>query len=153
MVLAIRLRRPARLSAKAEAAICLTLVRVGFALPKRVLFRRWTDNALTRETGDAKDIQMAYLLARDVGAMARRLPFQSRCLQKSLALSWMLRRRSMGGQLRFGVIPGNGAIQAHAWIEIAGEPVNDSRDRCAVFTVLESTQRLPEKAVMVEEPA
>ncbi|HVP05124.1 MAG TPA: lasso peptide biosynthesis B2 protein [Dehalococcoidia bacterium] len=149
----IKLRRPARLRAKLEAAICLCLVAAGFALPKRVLLRRWTDHALARDTGKPEDIQQAYLLARDVGAVARRLPRKARCLQRSLALSWMLRRRGMNSRLRFGVRNGEQGIQAHAWIEIAGEPVNDSRDRCAVFTVLQGTERLPDAAVMAEDAA
>lgn len=149
----IRLHRPARLPAKLEAAICLSLAAAGFVLPKPVFLRRWTDHALSRDVGRPADIQQAYLLARDVGAVARRLPRRARCLQRSLALSWMLRRRGMGGRLRLGVITKDSGIQAHAWIEIAGEPVNDSRDRCAAFTVLESTQRLPEKAVLAEDAA
>ena len=148
-----RRRFPARLSTKAEAAFFLCFVSFGFALPKRLLLRRWTDDALNRPAGEADARGGARALAGDVESAARRLPFKTRCLQKSLALGWMLQRRGIGGQLQIGVRPGGDGILAHAWIEIAAEPVNDTPYHCAAFTVLRGTQELPEGAILAEDAA
>jgi hypothetical protein len=63
-------------------------------------------------------------LARAVARAARRLPGESRCLPRAMALQWMLRRRRLGGELHIGVLPGNdrGSLgDLHAWVTRLGE--------------------------------
>jgi hypothetical protein len=50
------------------------------------------------------------------------------CLTRSLYLWWLLRRRGIDSQLRIGVRLTDGALDAHAWVEHAGIPVNDRQD-------------------------
>jgi hypothetical protein len=50
------------------------------------------------------------------------------CLTRSLLLGWMLRRRGVASQLRIGVRINQGILDAHAWVEYAGTPVNDRED-------------------------
>jgi hypothetical protein len=50
------------------------------------------------------------------------------CLTRSLLLGWMLRRRGVASQLRIGVRINQGILDAHAWVEYAGTPVNDRVD-------------------------
>ena len=50
------------------------------------------------------------------------------CLTRSLLLSWLLRRRGVQSQLRIGVRFMQGTLDAHAWVECEGVPVNDSPD-------------------------
>jgi hypothetical protein len=50
------------------------------------------------------------------------------CLTRSLLLGWLLRRRGVESQLRIGVRLANGVLDAHAWVECAGVPVNDRPD-------------------------
>jgi hypothetical protein len=50
------------------------------------------------------------------------------CLTRSLYLWWLLRRRGIDSQLRIGVRMTDGALDAHAWVEHAGIPVNDRQD-------------------------
>lgn len=50
------------------------------------------------------------------------------CLTRSLLLGWMLRRRGVASQLRIGVRINQGILDAHAWVEYAGTPVNDRKD-------------------------
>jgi hypothetical protein len=47
------------------------------------------------------------------------------CLTRSLLLGWLLRRRGVDSQLRIGVRLTKGALDAHAWVECEGVPVND----------------------------
>jgi hypothetical protein len=47
------------------------------------------------------------------------------CLRRSLALGWMLNRRGIPAQLSLGVLKGASGLQAHAWIEIEGQPLGE----------------------------
>jgi len=55
------------------------------------------------------------------------------CLTRSLYLWWLLRRRGVDTQLRIGVRLTAGALDAHAWVEYAGAPINDRLDVSADF--------------------
>jgi hypothetical protein len=50
---------------------------------------------------------------------------RARCLSTSLALSRVLARRGVPTDLRIGVEPGQGRLQAHAWLEWRGAVLND----------------------------
>jgi len=67
-------------------------------------------------------------VARLVNIAARHVPFPSTCLTRSLLLIWMLRRRGVATELRIGVRLTPGALDAHAWVEHAGMPINDRPD-------------------------
>ena len=56
------------------------------------------------------------------------------CLTRSLYLWWLLRRRGVDTQLRIGVRLSGGTLDAHAWVEHAGVPINDRPDVSANFT-------------------
>jgi hypothetical protein len=55
-------------------------------------------------------------------------PFPASCLTRSLMLGWMLRRRGVASKLRIGVRMTQGSLDAHAWVEYAGIPINDRPD-------------------------
>lgn len=55
------------------------------------------------------------------------------CLTRSLLLGWLLRRRGVESQLRIGVRLTGGMLDAHAWVECGGVPVNDQPDVGAQF--------------------
>ncbi len=63
-----------------------------------------------------------------VNIAAQRFPFPPTCLTRSLLLGWVLRRNGIASQLRIGVRLAEGAVEAHAWVEYAGVPVNDRPD-------------------------
>jgi hypothetical protein len=50
------------------------------------------------------------------------------CLTRSLFLCGLLRRRGVSGELRIGVRLVGGQLDAHAWVEYAGVPINDAPD-------------------------
>ena len=61
--------------------------------------------------------------------VAGRAVVGARCLGRSLALWFILRRRGIDAEFVIGAdAPQRGELQAHAWVEVAGVPVNDAPD-------------------------
>lgn len=73
--------------------------------------------------------------AQIIAAVAERLPFKPRCLPRALVLASQLRRRRLAGDLCLGTRIA-GAFDAHAWIEMGGRPIHESRDLNAVYRCL-----------------
>ena len=72
-------------------------------------------------------------LGEAVNKAARHTPFHTTCLSRSLVLVWLLRRRGVASDLRIGVRLVDGALDAHAWVECEGVPVNDLADIAQTF--------------------
>jgi hypothetical protein len=70
-----------------------------------------------------------------VNIAARHTPFHATCLTRSLLLGWMLRRCGVASELRIGVRLPEGLLDAHAWVECNGTPVNDRPDVAKDYTV------------------
>ena len=83
---------------------------------------RMAPGGTTLEMADVK------ALGRLVNIAARYPPLPRACLTRSLLLVWLLRRHGVDAQVRIGVRLVRGALDAHAWAEWQGEPVNDKRD-------------------------
>lgn len=64
------------------------------------------------------------LLGRRIAEAGAILPWRARCLEQSVALYLMLRFYHLDARLRIGVQPFG--FVAHAWVEYAGQPVNES---------------------------
>ncbi len=81
---------------------------------------------LRGETDDVHDLSDARRMGIRLGRAVRRtldpLPFDSRCLMRSLVLQRMLARRGVVCRLVIGVRPGE-TLEAHAWIEHGGLPL------------------------------
>lgn len=60
-----------------------------------------------------------------IAGLARRLPIQGTCLQRSLTLVWRLQALGMPAELRIGVAKAAG-FAAHAWVEVDDTPVAES---------------------------
>jgi len=82
--------------------------------------------ALRAGAVDRHDAVSAYRIGRRLGQPVRRtldpLPWDSRCLMRSLVLLRMLARRGVVCDLVIGVRPGE-TFEAHAWIEHEGHPL------------------------------
>lgn len=79
-----------------------------------------------------------------VNIAARHTPFPATCLTRSLLLGWLLRRRGVPSDLRIGVRLAKGVLDAHAWVECGGVPVNDSLDVGSQFAAF--SDLVPSKA-------
>jgi hypothetical protein len=63
--------------------------------------------------------------ARLVAVAAAEGPYHANCLERSLTLWWLLRRRGVACQLRIGVRKQADRLEAHAWVELDGAILND----------------------------
>jgi len=59
-------------------------------------------------------------------AAARNLFFRPNCLEQSLVLWWLLRRRGIEAALRIGARKDSNRFEAHAWLELNSQVLNDA---------------------------
>jgi hypothetical protein len=71
---------------------------------------------------------------RTVALAAGFFPGRAACLEQSLALYYVLRRRGIAATFRVGVTAQ--PFLSHAWVEYRGHPVNDTAERVRWFTLL-----------------
>jgi Transglutaminase-like superfamily len=71
----------------------------------------------------ARLLPTARAMGRMVRIAAARGLHKASCLPQSLALWYLLRRQGMNSQLRIGVRKAAGRLEAHAWAELAGSPI------------------------------
>ena len=113
----------------------LTLVATGllpvFALGLRALgLRRWHARVARHipPAPPCRPDMAPERLAAAVDRAARLSPGSPTCLVRSLVLWYLLARRGQHAQIVVGVRrPGTG-LEAHAWVEVDGRPVNDAAD-------------------------
>ncbi|HEX9986417.1 MAG TPA: lasso peptide biosynthesis B2 protein [Thermoanaerobaculia bacterium] len=87
------------------------------------------------------DVARAQRIAGELQSAVRRVPFSTNCLDRAMALWWLLDRANLGATLRIGVRTGE-AFAAHAWIEHAGTVLLD--DGAPGFTPFDAPVLLSE---------
>jgi hypothetical protein len=109
------------------AAACMPLFWLGLRLLGLARFQALLQRS--KASGNAAmtlpDMQA---LGELVNIAARQTLGPETCLTRSLLLHWLLLRRGVENQLRIGVRLNQGALDAHAWVECEGIPVNDRPD-------------------------
>ena len=73
-----------------------------------------------------------------LGARVWRLHGTS-CLARALLTWWLCRRRGIDADLRFGM-SATGERHGHAWVEVAGEPIDDTADVADRFVAFDSPE-------------
>ena len=125
------------------SAILLPLLAAALRVIGFARVRRWLLHSTVRRSArpEVEPEKLAVL----VNAASNRLPIAGSCLTRSLLLDWMLRRRGVDSALRLGVRLDKGRLQAHAWVEIGGRPVNDAPGVAGQFAPFEGRRsaRLP----------
>ena len=106
-------------AALALLGIKAMLLTVGFAHTLRYLRWRIRHRAISTEP-NAETLNAS---ARAVVAAAILIPGRIECLEQSLALWYLLRRRGVGAELTFGM--SQYPFGAHAWVTYRGEPLNE----------------------------
>jgi hypothetical protein len=66
------------------------------------------------------------MTARMIVAAQQFAPIHSTCLERSLALWWLLGRQGVVSQLRIGVRKDGQKFAAHAWVEREGVAIGES---------------------------
>ena len=120
------LKRAARIQASrrqllGEALIALLIARGAMAfLPfRRIAAWLGTPGAEAPATATAEEIHSAQEVGWAVGVVARRVPWDGRCLAQALAATGMLRRRGLEGTVCFGASKSESAgFDAHAWLRL-----------------------------------
>jgi len=104
-------------------AVQLSLWRRGLGPTAARLARRSHGPIVANGAGTAERA------AEAVALVAGRPVVGARCLGRSLVLWFLLRRRGIDADLVIGAAPPrHGTLPAHAWVEVAGTPVNDRAD-------------------------
>ncbi len=75
-------------------------------------------------------------VARLVGVAARHGLVKGSCLSRAILISRMLQRRGIAAEIRFGARADGALVEAHAWVEQDGQPLEDGFIHQA-FTELE----------------
>ena len=133
-----RLRRFRRLDAEARviflrAAVLLPVISVslkirGFRATQKFLFRFLPIGHQASQDDSRRllrDIERTHLTVRMVNAAVRHGWRASNCLEKSLALWWLLRRQGIASEVRIGARTMDGKFEAHAWVEREGAALNE----------------------------
>ena len=109
------------------AVVMLPLFWLGLRVFGLARFQVWLERAplVARESPTVAEMS-------DIGAVVNRAaqyaPGPVTCLTRSLYLRWLLRCLGIASDLRIGVQLEQGRLDAHAWVEIAGVPINDAPD-------------------------
>jgi len=100
-------------------------------------FRRWKNvlaalapspNTTARQANASQPSQRdaAQTIARMAAAATRNFFFNTNCLEQSLVLWWLLRRRGIAAELRIGARKEFERFEAHAWVEADSAVLNDA---------------------------
>ena len=122
-------RLPLRQSVALAGEIASTYLRVRWRLRRRDLaavvssIRTSVDQPLVIPR-DEEFLTEGRRLGRRVARALDRVPWDSRCLVRSLVLVSLLARRGVEGRLLLGVRT-EPEFEAHAWVEVGGEPLLD----------------------------
>lgn len=81
--------------------------------------------------------------ARWIGIASRYCPGGGNCLVRSVALYGALRHAGVPADVRIGVGRTAPQLDAHAWVELDGVPVNDADDVGARYAAFRDLHALP----------
>jgi hypothetical protein len=104
-------------------AISIGLRLAGFRRMQKVLARWLPEGASGVPPTDLTP--PAHRIARLVVVAGRKGIFRANCLEQSLTLWWLLRRRGFEAELRIGARKRDEIFEAHAWVELEGAVLND----------------------------
>jgi len=88
-------------------------------LPFHLLARTASWGAADKQVG-RREIELSREFARSISSISQRVPWRTVCLQKGLALQWLLRIRGVPSILHFGIGPGSDQLSAHVWVSLGG---------------------------------
>lgn len=125
-----------------EAAAGLTATWVGLRL---LGFRRWRSllqltvprNTEILSENDSHSTAAGVLRMEE--AAARNLFVTTNCLEQSLVLWWLLRRRGIAADLQIGARKSGQRFEAHAWVEFCGIALNSGGEDHLHFAPFEES--------------
>jgi transglutaminase superfamily protein len=107
-------------------AISLSLKMRGFRATQQALqnfsFSRGKEKGSGQRVTDGERVKLAVQM---VNAAARHGLGRSSCLERSLALWWLLHQEGIASSVRIGARKTDGKFEAHAWVELEGVALNE----------------------------
>lgn len=132
-----RLAELGRVERRVLARACIMLPACALALRLRGVERamRSAKSCPVGKSGILAPERIVYL----VDAAANRMPGTAgRCLARSLVLQRLLSAHGYESSLLIGVSVEGRVLEAHAWVELDGVPLNATRERCASYAVFDA---------------
>lgn len=126
-----------------EVAVALPVAWLAVRMPGFGIGKAAMAPAIKTENSDSTAggaAERARRVARLERATARSLFFRTTCLEQSLVLCWMLRRRGIDATLRVGARKEADIFEAHAWVELGGAVVGDASGEHQHFAPFESAE-------------
>jgi hypothetical protein len=130
-----------------RAAAVLPVISVslrirGFQATQKLLLRSLPSVHQTPQKNSvhiAGDLERTELTSRMVNAAIRHVWRASTCLEKSLALWWLLGRQGIACELRIGARKLEGKFEAHAWVERGGLALNEAQQEHRHYVAFDAT--------------
>ena len=119
-----------------QAMLLLPLFWAGLRVLGLSRLHSWATHAPRAAGAPRPDVEPVTIGAL-INSAGNHVPFPSTCLTRSLLLIWLLHRRGVRSELRIGVRTIDGRLDAHAWVEYAGRPLNDAQDVAERFAAFE----------------
>jgi len=108
-------------------AVLLTTIHVLIALfgyaPTRRWLERFSHNPRPRPSR-SHELNAARRLAEMAAIAGRNGLVDATCLRQSLMVYYLLRRKGLAPSLKIGVRTDDGRLDAHAWVELDGVPLD-----------------------------
>ena len=123
--------------ALAQSWIMLPMVWIGLRVVSLPRMHGWLlDGVVKSKIATTRSLTFAdaQRLAAIVAIAAKHGPSPTTCLTRSMTLMWLLHKRYIHSTLRLGSRLDSGQLDAHAWVEYEGKPVNDRPEVVAQFT-------------------
>ena len=122
-----------------EALLALALARLAMFFLPFCRIAKWLGEpgAETLLSAKEAELHIANEIGWAVGVLARRVPWDGRCLAQALAANAMLRCRRLEGTVSFGASRDEGAkFAAHAWLRFGPSMVTGGlgHERFKIFT-------------------
>jgi len=143
----VRFKQLLKLSLSDIRIILIALI----LLPLTAFFLRikgfkWTQSLLSRclpikilpHIPQTNQLVIAKSIAKMVSVAANHGPYRANCLKKTLVSWWLLSRKGIQTELKIGVNKDEGNFNAHSWLELQGEVLNDTADVDERFSVFQS---------------
>jgi hypothetical protein len=126
-----------------QSALWLTATWIALRL---IGFRRWSGFLERRSiVGNASENSSQLVDAKNIthllSAVADHLLVRTNCLEQATALCYVLHRRGIPAELRFGARKDSAGLEAHAWVEHMGIPLNEDRGEHLHFLPFENPRR------------
>ena len=122
--------------------LSLSLRMRGFSATQKALQKNLLRSAMNpriKPSISDGDGSGALLVARAVDAAARHGLGNPTCLEKSLALWWMLGREGIASTVRIGTRKSGDKFEAHAWVECAGMVLNEPQELHRHYAAFDET--------------